>query len=149
MQSGTRTGGGHGGSTSRRQAVGGRLRAHRRPGEMWQRPQRRGDKPRDFLFTEAKKGRRVQEGAVVGVSAAAEMTRRDVLGFYWLVMKAVAGGLCWSSFAEMTSHTGFKQVGDGWVLGRWGQECKLTPDSLDWLPRTLLTWPVPPFVSHL
>ena len=44
--------------------------------------------------TEAKKGRRVQEGAVVGVSAAAEMTRRDVLGFYWLVMKAVAGGLC-------------------------------------------------------
>ena len=49
----------------------------------------------------------------------------------------------------MTSHMGFKRVGDGWALGRWGQECKLTPDSLDWLPRPLLTWPVPPFVSRL
>ena len=35
------------------------------------------------------------------------------------------------------------------ALGRWGQECKLTPDSLDWLPRPLLRWPVPPFMSHL
>lgn len=31
---------------------------------------------------------------MVGVSAAAEITRRDVLGFYWLVMKAVADGIC-------------------------------------------------------
>ena len=52
------------------------------------------DKPRDYLFIKATEGRHVPEGAVVGVSATAEMTRRDVLGFHWLVMKALADGLC-------------------------------------------------------